>query len=75
MSTEPEPVPPVFQPSLYYKVTAIDENPNCVNYGATFTVDEFYSNNGVNCRVWCGKCRSYMRTLTGELLDPQPEVV
>lgn len=67
-----------FQPALYYKVTARDDNPDCVNYyetsGEIFTVPEFYSNAGTNCYVQCGVCRQHMEILTAELLDPQPEV-
>lgn len=67
-----------FQPALYYEVTARDTNPNCVNYfetsGETFTVPEFYSNDGTTCYVQCGKCGQHVEILTATLLDPQPEV-
>lgn len=67
-----------FQPALYYEVTARDTNPGCVNYfetsGETFTVPEFYSNDGTTCYVQCGKCGQHMEILTATLLDPQPEV-
>jgi hypothetical protein len=68
----------VFEPGLYYMVTAKDTNPDCVNFfelaGEIFTVPEFYSNDGVHCFVQCGKCRQRMEILTATLLDPQPEI-
>ncbi|MFD5795588.1 hypothetical protein ACFWIO_19020 [Streptomyces diastatochromogenes] len=63
-----------FQPAMYYEVTARDDNPDCVNYEQTFTVPEFYSNDGVHCYVQCGRCGQHMEILTAALLDPQPEV-
>jgi hypothetical protein len=79
MTTEPEPTPepdpdpPVFQPYLYYKVTARDDTETCVNYLKVFEFAQCYSNNGI-VRIICAKCRHDMRLLTAELLDPQPEV-
>jgi hypothetical protein len=63
-----------FQPAMYYEVTARDNNADCVNYEQTFTVPEFYSNDGTNCYVQCGRCGQHMEILTATLLDPQPEV-
>ena len=70
---EPDPEPPVFQPYLYYKVTARDDTETCVNYLKIYEIAQCYSNNGI-VRVFCSKCRHDMRLLTAELLDPQPEV-
>lgn len=63
-----------FLPSLYYAVTARDNNEDCRNTGQTFEAAEFYSNNGTNCYVTCGVCGQRMEILTAVLLDPQPEV-
>lgn len=63
-----------FQPGMYYEVTAQDNNPDCRNYGQTFDVPQFYSNDGVHCSVTCGVCGQQMEILTATLLDPQPEV-
>ena len=63
-----------FQPSLYYEVTARDNNEACRNYEQTFDVPQFYSNDGIHCYVQCGICRQNMEILTATLLDPQPEV-
>lgn len=61
-----------FQPALYYDVTARDNNEACRNYGQEFTVNPFYSNDGIHCTVTCGVCRQPMEILTAVLLDPQP---
>lgn len=66
--------PVTFLPSLYYDVTARDNNPDCRNYEQTFDVNPFYSNDGLHCYVTCGICRQRMEILTAALLDPQPEV-
>jgi hypothetical protein len=65
---------PTFQPSLYYEVTARDNNPDCRNFEQVFDVPQFYSNDGIHCYVQCGICRQNMEILTAVLLDPQPEV-
>jgi len=65
---------PVFEPSKYYEVTARDNNEACRNYEQVFTVNPFYSNDGVHCYVQCGVCGQRMEILTATLLDPQPEV-
>jgi len=64
--------PPVFEPAMYYDVTARDNNEACRNFGETFGVPEFYSNDGVHCYAQCGICRQNMEILTAVLLDPQP---
>jgi hypothetical protein len=66
--------PMTFLPSLYYEVTARDNNPDCRNYDQVFDLPQFYSNDGVHCYVTCGICRQRMEILTAVLLDPQPEV-
>jgi hypothetical protein len=66
--------PVTFLPSLYYEVTARDNNPDCRNYDQVFDLPQFYSNDGVHCYVTCGICRQRMEILTAVLLDPQPEV-
>lgn len=63
-----------FLPAMYYEVTARDNNEACQNFGETFTVPEFYSNDGIHCYVQCGRCGQHMEILTATLLDPQPEV-
>jgi len=63
-----------FQPGLYYEVTARDNNEACRNFGETFTVAEFYTNDGIHCYVQCGICGQQMEILTATLLDPQPQV-
>ena len=63
-----------FEPALYYEVTARDNNPDCRNFEQEFTVNPFYSNDGIHCTVQCGVCHQNMEILTATLLDPQPEV-
>jgi hypothetical protein len=63
---------PVFAPALYYDVTVRDNNEACRNFGETFDVNPFYSNDGVHCYVQCGICSQLMEILTATLLDPQP---
>ncbi|QXE36218.1 hypothetical protein KQY30_20185 [Streptomyces sp. GMY02] len=70
---QPEPDPPVFEPALYYRVTARDVTPACVNFEKVFVIDPCYSNGG-HPRVGCGMCGKDMVLLSGQLLDPQPEV-
>ncbi|MET9479889.1 hypothetical protein [Streptomyces sp. NPDC006638] len=69
----PAPDPPVFQPGMYYRVTARDTNPHCTNFEGLFVIAECYSNGG-HPRVVCGLCGKDMTLLSGVLLDPQPEV-
>ncbi|MBM9621038.1 hypothetical protein ACFQ60_22315 [Streptomyces zhihengii] len=72
--TEPQPI--VWQPYLYYRVTARDDNEDCVNYEQVFLCEPFYSNDGapIRTRAVCGRCGHDMTLLTAELLVPQPEV-
>ncbi|MER5277820.1 hypothetical protein ABT025_18955 [Streptomyces sp. NPDC002809] len=65
----------VFAPSTYYSITATDKNPECVNFGKTFEVSQFYSNDGHNLVVGCGLCGELMTITSATLLDPQPEIV
>lgn len=64
---------PVFEPALYYDVTARDNNPDCRNYEQIFDINPFYSNDGVHVSVGCGVCGQRMEILTATLLDPQPQ--
>lgn len=64
--------PPVFEPALYYAVTARDDNENCVNHGKEFVVDPCYSNGGIVV-IECGLCKQHMTLISAVLLDPQPE--
>ncbi|MFF2522222.1 hypothetical protein [Streptomyces liangshanensis] len=70
---QPDPDPPIFDPALYYRVTARDTNPYCRNFESVFLVAECYSNAG-HPRVVCGLCGTDMTLLSGVLLNPQPEV-
>jgi hypothetical protein len=65
----------VFQPALYYSVTARDDNPGCENSGSgqEFVVDPCYSNGGTVI-VECGLCKTVMTLVSATLLDPQPEI-
>lgn len=74
---ETSPVEPgiTFAPALYYKITATDKNPDCINLDETFEVGEFYSNDGHNLVVQCGRCGKLMTITSATLLDPQPEIV
>ncbi|HVE28011.1 MAG TPA: hypothetical protein VNC22_21545 [Sporichthya sp.] len=63
---------PIFEPALWYEVTARDNNEACRNYDKVFDINPFYSNNGTNVHVMCGICRQEMEILTAVLLDPQP---
>lgn len=63
----------VFQPGLWYAVTARDDNEACDNSGKEFEVNPCYSNGG-KVVIDCGLCRQAMTITTATLLDPQPEV-
>ena len=70
MSTPP---PIVFQPNLWYDVTAQDVTETCPNFGKTFEVNPCWSNNGT-VNIECGVCRQMMQITAATLLDPQPEM-
>lgn len=63
--------PPIFEPGLYYDVTARDDNEACVNSGREFEVNPCYSNAGTVV-VECGLCQQHMTIVSAVLLDPQP---
>lgn len=64
---------PVFEPALWYAVTARDDNEACINFGKEFEVNPCYSNAGTVI-VLCGLCKQPMTLVSATLLDPQPEV-
>jgi hypothetical protein len=63
----------MFEPALWYSVTARDDNEACDNSGKEFVVDPCYSNGGIVV-IQCGLCRQGMEIISATLLDPQPEV-
>ncbi|MGW1160351.1 hypothetical protein ACWD48_19465 [Streptomyces sp. NPDC002519] len=64
---------PVFQPAMWYDVTARDDNEACVNFDKEFTVNPCWSNGGTVI-VECGLCNQTMEITSATLLDPQPEI-
>ncbi|MFF7982272.1 hypothetical protein ACFZDK_24610 [Streptomyces sp. NPDC007901] len=63
----------VFEPALWYAVTARDVTEGCVNYGQEFEVNPCYSNGGTVI-IECGRCHQLMEIVAATLLNPQPEV-
>lgn len=70
--------PPVYEPSLWYRVTATcltqdnGRGEPCPNLNKVFSIDTPANTDG-SIYVQCALCGNLMTQLTGTLLDPQPD--